>query len=101
LGVGVQNDAIVKTTGKTAKEHLTLEIGDLAPGGGFASDLLVSTDINTGTGNGKKPGKQEYTDEEPTCHDVNSGATLKFKLMDNPFTFSVTTDSIEVCTVIP
>jgi hypothetical protein len=37
--------------------------------------LTVATDVNPGTGNNKKPGKQEYTSEG--IHDLNSGANAK------------------------
>lgn len=44
----------------------------LAPGQSATAEIGVSPDINTGTGNGKKPGKQEYT--SPGEHCLNSGA---------------------------
>lgn len=70
-------DVTLKTTGKTKKVHLTWEeFGDLDDEGLAQLWLEISTDINTGTGNSKKPGHQEYT--STGWHDLNSGAVLKF-----------------------
>jgi hypothetical protein len=55
--------------------------------------LWLKTDINTGTGNGKKPGHQEYT--EPGLHELNSGATAK-GLLQGWYEVEATTASIEV-----
>ena len=85
---------VIKTTGKTAKEHLMWEVGDVLPGYWAWSDLVVSTDTNTGTGNGKKGGHQEYT--EVGTHYLNSGATLKFTASDTGFLCSVSSEGIEV-----
>lgn len=65
----------IDTKGKTEKVFLEWEIGTLAPGDSATIDLLVYTDINTGTGNGKKAGHQEYTSTGE--HELNSGATAK------------------------
>ena len=85
------------TTGKTEKVHLTWEeIGTLYPGQTETMWLLVSTDINTGTGNGKNPGHQEYTSEGTHC--LNSGATAK-GLVELPsgVVWEVTDTTDEIC----
>jgi hypothetical protein len=92
---------VVTVTGKTEKVHLNWEAGEIDSGEGFYSDLEVSTDINTGTGNGKKGGHQEYTDEVDTVHELNSGATLKFTASDTGFKCSVGTEPVEIETVVP
>jgi len=68
-------DFSVLWTGKTLKAHIWWEVGDLAPGEAALIQIVFATDINTGTGNGKKPGHQEFTSEGPT--ELNSGATAK------------------------
>ena len=84
------------TTGKTKKVHLTWEdIGTLAPGQTETMWLLVSTDVNTGTGNGKKPGHQEYTSEGTHC--LNSGATAKGSVELNGLVWEVTDTTDEIC----
>jgi hypothetical protein len=88
------------TTGKTEKVHMVWEdIGTLAPGDVQSLTLVVSTDINTGDGNGKKPkGHQEYTSEPGTVHELNSGATARGNVAFESGVFEVsdTSDSIEV-----
>jgi hypothetical protein len=89
---------VSKTTGKTEKQHLLWTIGTVASGGSFISDLYVSTDINTGDGNGKKAsGHQEYTEAGP--HDLNSGATLKFNAGDTGFLCSVSSAAVSITVV--
>ena len=70
-------DVSVMWTGKTLKAHLSWDVGDLTPGQSKTLTLLVSTDMNTGHGNGKNlkflNGHQEYT--ETGTHYLNSGAT--------------------------
>jgi hypothetical protein len=90
---------VSKTSGKTQKQHLLWEIGDVPSGYNFWSDLAVLTDTNTGTGNGKKSGHQEYTEEG--IHYLNSGATLKFTAGDTGLTCSVSDEGIEVEVVAP
>jgi len=63
----------IRETGKTNKIHLKWSIDDLEPGEEAELFLNISTDNNTA----KRP-KQEYT--EAGDYDLNSGATLKFKL---------------------
>jgi hypothetical protein len=59
--------------------------------------LWVSTDINTGTGNGKKDGHQEYTSEGTHC--LNSGATAKGSVVLNGLVWEVTDTTEEICVV--
>jgi hypothetical protein len=63
------------TKGNSDKVFITWDVGDLAPGASETLTLYVSTDINPGTGNGKKSGQQEYT--ETGEHELNSGANAK------------------------
>jgi hypothetical protein len=97
LGVNEDDVSIGTTTyttkGKTDKVFLEWDIGDLEEEDGAYLILDVYTDINTGTGNGKKAGHQEYTTDGP--HTLNSGATLKFLDADGD-QLSAYTDSIEV-----
>jgi hypothetical protein len=89
---------ITKLSGKTAKAHLMWEVGDVLSGSWAISDLEVSTDENTGNGNGKNQkfpdGHQEYT--ETGTHYLNSGATLKFTASDTGFLCSVSSAGIAV-----
>lgn len=63
----------VYTKGKTEKIFIDMYDGfDLADGDSVSFTLWVSTDLNTGTGNGKKDAKQEYTSAGEHC--LNSGA---------------------------
>jgi hypothetical protein len=93
------------TTGKTEKVHLVWTVGDLAPAQSETLLLLVSTDMNTGHGNGKNPqfpeGHQEYT--SPGEHCLNSGATAKgfVTLASGLWEVSDTTDEICVETGQP
>ena len=86
------------TTGKTEKVHMTWDVGTLAPDQTEQLLLLVYTDVNTGTGNGKKAGHQEYTSEGEHC--LNSGATAKgvVELDSIDLEVSYTTDPI--CVVV-
>ena len=89
----------MKTTGKTEKQHLIWEIGTVASGSVAISNLTVSTDENTGNGNGKKAsGHQEYTEEG--THYLNSGATLKFIDGDTGLGCSVSSAGIAVEVVV-
>ncbi|MFH1616868.1 MAG: hypothetical protein ABIG61_17515 [Planctomycetota bacterium] len=65
-----------KKKGNTLKQFLTWNIGNLADSNSAELVLEVSTDINPGTGHGKKSGHQEYT--SPGEHCLNSGAVIKF-----------------------
>jgi hypothetical protein len=66
----------VQWTGKTQKVHMFWNVGTLNPGDTVMLTVVVSTDVNTGDGNGKKAsGHQEYTSEGEHC--LNSGATAK------------------------
>ncbi len=71
-------ETIIKFSGKTKKAHLTWKNLRYTPSDNMwvMSDLYISTDVNPGTGNGKKPGHQEYTEEGE--HYLNSGAVIKF-----------------------
>jgi hypothetical protein len=67
----------LKFKGKTKKVQMTWEdFGDLADGDVAQLWIEISTDTNTGTGNGKKLGHQEYTSVGE--HYLNSGAVVKF-----------------------
>jgi hypothetical protein len=81
------------TKGKTEKVFLEWDIGNLVVDDDAYLILDVYTDINTGTGNGKKAGHREYTSSGE--HFLNSGATLKF-LDGAGDQLSVYTDSIAV-----
>jgi hypothetical protein len=83
----------VEWTGKTKKAHVYFDLGSLDSGNWTEVQLWLKTDINTGTGNGKKPGRQEYT--EPGLHELNSGATAK-GLLQGWYEVEATTASIEV-----
>jgi len=100
----------IKLKGKTKKAQLEWEVGTLTAGQWSNSDLVISTDVNTGRGtannpdnSGKNPkgGYQEYTDEESTEHDLNSGATLKFTDPDTGLQLSAHTAPIVVTTYVP
>jgi len=68
------NAGTILYTGKTDKAHLFwTNVGTLAPTDSATLTVVVATDINTGTGNGKISGHQEYTSEGEHC--LNSGAT--------------------------
>lgn len=73
----VWTDGIVtiEWTGKTKKAHVYFDLGSLEPEESTFVQLHLITDINTGTGNGTKPGHQEYTETGLT--ELNSGATAK------------------------
>ena len=82
-------------TGKTEKAHLFWDVGTLTPGQSATLTLLVSTDMNTGHGNGKNlkfpDGHQEYT--SPGTHCLNSGATAT-GMLDG---WEMTASSDEIC----
>ena len=80
------------TKGKTEKAFLGWDVGTLDPGETATFYVHVATDTNTGTGNGKKAGHQEYTSIGE--HELNSGATAKGMLGD--LQVSDTSDSITV-----
>lgn len=65
-----QGTATLSTKGKSEKEFLKWEIGDLGPGETANLVLDAMTDLNPG-------GKQEYS--ECGRHEFNSGAVLKFR----------------------
>jgi hypothetical protein len=92
----VTGDPEIRETGKTEKVHLTWdEIGTLAPGASVTLTLIVATDTNTGTGNSKKDGHQEYTSEGEHC--LNSGATAKGIVTLNDIEYEVSYTSDEIC----
>lgn len=70
-------DPVTYTKGKTEKQFINFYDGfSLDPHQAEALFLMIiSPDINTGTGNSKKPGHQEYT--SPGEHCLNSGATFE------------------------
>jgi hypothetical protein len=90
---------LTKKKGKTQKQFMTWDVGDLLITESAELILDISTDMNTGNGNGNNPnfpaGHQEYTEEG--WHDLNSGATLKFYDAEvDGDRLSAYTDSIEV-----
>ena len=87
------SDFSVLWTGKTLKAHIWWEVGDLDPGESDFIQIVFATDINTGTGNGKKDGHQEYTSEGPT--ELNSGATAK-GLLQGWYEVEAVSEPIEV-----
>lgn len=88
-------DVGIVLTGKTEKVHLTWSnFGDLTDGSHAQLWLEISTDINPGTGNGKKSGHQEYTSAGE--HDLNSGAVLKFVDPETGFQLSAHTPPLTV-----
>jgi uncharacterized repeat protein (TIGR01451 family) len=84
--------------GKTRKVFIEWDVASVGNGNTVTLGFYISTDINTGTGNGKKGGHQEYTSDG--THVLNSGATLKFTDQDGD-QLSAYTDSIEVEANIP
>jgi hypothetical protein len=62
--------ATLTTKGKSAKEFIEWDIGDLAAGGVANLVMMGKTDLNPA-------GHQEYT--EPGIYEFNSGAVLKFR----------------------
>jgi uncharacterized repeat protein (TIGR01451 family) len=90
------------TTGKTEKVHMTWDVGTLVPGQTATLLLEVSTDMNTGNGNGKNPkfpdGHQEYTSEGRHC--LNSGATAKGMITVNGAEWEVSDTTEEICVVV-
>ena len=95
-------DVRILWTGKTEKAHLFWDVdGTLIPGETHTLTVVVSTDMNTGHGNGRNvkfpDGHQEYTSEGEHC--LNSGATAKgIVSWDIDFEVDYSTDSICVNT---
>ena len=84
-----------KKGGNTEKNHITWTLGNVADANDAELILEISTDVNTGHGNGKKSsGHQEYTSEG--WHDLNSGAVLKFIDPITGFQLSAHTPEIRV-----
>jgi hypothetical protein len=83
------------TRGKTEKVFYDFEGDfDLLDGASVNFKIWVSPDVNTGTGNGKKPGKQEYT--SPGEHCLNSGAWLEGWIGDEYFETSTNPVCVDV-----
>ncbi|MFC1983362.1 hypothetical protein ACFLV5_06240, partial [Chloroflexota bacterium] len=91
------SEAVVKKKGETKKVQLKCGFGNLTNGGEILTNMDVSTDENPGQGK-KTAGKNEYTDEVDTEHDLNSGATLKFTDSVTGLRCSVSTEAITVKT---
>jgi hypothetical protein len=74
---GLIGDMEWYTKGKTEKVFINFYDGfSLSPGQEeWLFSVTVSPDVNTGTGNGKKAGHQEFT--SPGEHCLNSGATFE------------------------
>jgi hypothetical protein len=64
-----------KVKGKTKKQFITWNIGDVADANSAELILEISTDVNPGQSKKASP-KNEYT--SPGTHCINSGAVLKF-----------------------
>ncbi len=79
--------------GKTQKEFLDCEVGDLADQGTASVQVTAETDFNHGQGKKNPIGQREYT----SCgeHDVNSGATVTYTLPDDTIV-EASTDSVTV-----
>ena len=82
------------TKGNSDKLFITWDVGDMLPGASENLLLVVSTDTNPGTGNGKKSGKQEYTSTGK--HELNSGANVKGMLCDHQVSDTSNSITIEV-----
>lgn len=83
------------TKGKTNKGFFNWYDGfDLADGETVGFGLTVSPDTNTGTGNGKKPGHQEFT--SPGEHCLNSGAWFEGYIGDEYIEASTEPVCVEV-----
>jgi len=82
-----------KKGGKTEKHHISWDVGDVNDANSAELVLEISTDINTGTGKGKKSGHQEYTSTGEHC--LNSGAVLKF--IDPQTGFQLSAHTPEIC----
>jgi len=83
-----QGTASYYTKGGSDKVFLTWDIGHLDAYQWVALRFWISTDINPA-------GKQEYT--SPGCYELNSGATLKFKV--NGVQYSMSTPPIVITVV--
>lgn len=98
-GYGGAAGVTVLWTGKTMKAHLTWDVGDLAPGQWDVLTVVVSTDMNTGNGNGKNlkfpNGHQEYTSEGEHC--LNSGATATGIVTIDSGVWEVSNTTDEIC----
>lgn len=68
-----------ETKGATEKVFLTWTIGELPAGGVASVCFMISTDVNPG-------GQQEYT--SPGDYELNSGATLKYKMCGTQYSYS-------------
>jgi hypothetical protein len=85
----------IYTKGKTEKVFLNWYDGfTLADGESVWVAITVSPDVNTGTGNGKKPGHQEYT--STGIHELNSGAWFGGYIGDEYIEGSTNPVSVEV-----
>ena len=84
------------TKGKTDKVFYDFEGDfDLADGASVAFNIWVSPDLNTGTGNGKKAGHQEFTSTGEHC--LNSGAWFEGWIGDEYIEASTEPVCVEVC----
>lgn len=95
IGSGGAAGVTIMWTGKTLKAHMEWAIPSIADGQTATLVVVVSTDVNTGTGNGKKPGHQEYTSEGEHC--LNSGPTVHVVIADYEVSY---TDYNEICVTV-
>jgi hypothetical protein len=90
--------ADVYTKGKTEKVFINWYDGfTLGSGESVSANITVSPDVNTGTGNGKKAGHQEYT--SPGIHCLNSGASFAGYIGDESIEASTAPVCVEVVEV--
>lgn len=76
--------------GATNKAFIDWNVGTLAPDETATLTMIISTDVNPG-------GQQEYT--TPGCYELNSGATIKYKL--DGVQYSASTDPIMINVLPP
>ena len=90
---------ISKKKGKTQKQFITWEIGDVNDANDAQLVIEISTDVNPGQSKKTEP-KNEYT--SPGIHCLNSGAVLKFvDVQGTGFKLSAHTPEIRVEAYVP
>jgi len=95
IGWNIPSGIDVYTKGKTEKVFINWYDGfTLADGSSVSADITVSPDVNTGTGNGKKAGHQEYT--STGIHELNSGTWFEGYIGDEYIEASTEPVCVEV-----